>query len=173
LVAQHHPDAVLVDLHMPILDGVETTRRLAVEHPTVAVVVLTTYADDASVLDALRAGARGYLTKDAGRTDIARALHAAANGQTVLDHNIQAALLRATSVQPSPEVPSPQQPLPDGLTTREAEVLRLIAQGLTNPQIADALYVSTHTVKTHINRIFAKTQSQTRADAIQYAEQNL
>jgi DNA-binding NarL/FixJ family response regulator len=173
LVAQHQPDAVLLDLHMPILDGVETTRRLAVDHPTVAVVVLTTFADDASVIDALRAGARGYLTKDAGRIDIARALHAAASGQTVLDHNIQAALLRATSAQPEPPAPSPQQPLPDGLTTREAEVLRLIARGLTNPQIADSLYVSTHTVKTHINRIFAKTQSQSRADAVKYASENL
>jgi DNA-binding NarL/FixJ family response regulator len=176
LVEQHRPDAVLVDLHMPILDGVETTRRLAAEHPTVAVVVLTTLADDASVIDALRAGARGYLTKDAGRTDIARALHAAASGQTVLDHSIQAALLRATAAPTSapPEASAHSaQPLPDGLTTREVEVLRLIAQGLTNPQIADALYVSTHTVKTHINRIFAKTQSQTRADAIEYAQQNL
>jgi DNA-binding NarL/FixJ family response regulator len=174
LVEQHRPDALLVDLHMPILDGVETTRRLAAEHPSVAVVVLTTFADDASVIDALRAGARGYLTKDAGRTDIARALHAAASGQTVLDHNIQAALLRATAVESeSTPMPSPQQPLPDGLTTREAEVLRLIARGLTNPQIADTLYVSTHTVKTHINRIFAKTRSQSRADAIQYASENL
>jgi DNA-binding NarL/FixJ family response regulator len=173
LVAQHRPDAVLVDLHMPILDGVETTRRLTVEHPDIAVVVLTTFADDGTVIDALRAGARGYLTKDAGRSDIARALHAAASGQTVLDQDVQAALLRATATPATPPAPSPTRPLPDGLTQREAEVLQLIARGLTNPQIADTLYVSTHTVKTHINRIFAKTRSQTRADAIEYAKQHL
>jgi DNA-binding NarL/FixJ family response regulator len=173
LVAQHRPDAVLVDLHMPILDGVETTRRLTAEHPDIAVVVLTTFADDGTVIDALRAGARGYLTKDAGRSDIARALHAAASGQTVLDQDVQAALLRATATPATPHAPSTTRPLPDGLTQREAEVLQLIARGLTNPQIADTLYVSTHTVKTHINRIFAKTRSQTRADAIEYAKQHL
>src|SRR4249919_1897395 len=85
LVAEHHPDAILLDLHMPVLDGIGAIRRLTAEHPEVAIVVLTTYADDSSVLDALRAGARSYLTKDADRTRIAQALHAAADGLTVLD----------------------------------------------------------------------------------------
>jgi DNA-binding NarL/FixJ family response regulator len=173
LIEQHHPDAALIDLHMPELDGVETARRITADHPDVAVVMLTTFADEASVLAALNAGARGYLTKNAGRADIARALHAAVNGQSILDNNVQAALLRATT--PRPELPpsSPPRPLPDGLTLREAEVLTLIARGLTNPQIADALFVSAHTVKTHINRIFAKTGSRNRSEAITYAREHL
>jgi DNA-binding NarL/FixJ family response regulator len=173
LVGEHQPDVALIDLHMPVLDGIDTTRRLTAEHPGVAVVILTTFADDTSVLAALRAGARGYLTKDAGRTDIARALHAAASGQSILDQNVQGALIRATAVAPDPPAASPKRALPDGLTTREGEVLDLVAQGLTNPQIADALYLSAHTVKTHINRIFAKTGSQTRSDAVRYAEEHL
>lgn len=95
LVGQHRPDAILLDLNMPVMNGIEATRRLTAEYPQTAVVVLTTYADDASVLDALRAGARSYLTKDADRTDIARALHAAAGGLAVLDPRVQAALLAA------------------------------------------------------------------------------
>jgi DNA-binding NarL/FixJ family response regulator len=85
LVAEQHPDAILLDLNMPVLDGIGAIRRLRAEHPDVAIVVLTTYADDSSVLDALRAGARSYLTKDADHADIARALHAAADGLTVFD----------------------------------------------------------------------------------------
>src|SRR5580698_11124979 len=97
LVASHRPDAILLDLHMPVLDGIGATRRLTAEHPEVAVVVLTTYADDGSVLDALHAGARSYLTKDADRVDIARALHAAAGGLAVFDSRVHATLLSAAS----------------------------------------------------------------------------
>ena len=182
LVAELRPDAILLDLRMPVLDGIETTRRLTAEHPGVAVVVLTTYADDQSVLDALRAGARSYLTKDADRTDIARALHAAAGGLAVLDPRVQATLLAAatgaTGAAPSAAPPvaaapaTPAAPLPDGLTTREAEILRLIARGLNNPEIAAELVLSSHTVKTHINRIFAKTGSRDRAAAIGYAQRH-
>ncbi|HET9168020.1 MAG TPA: response regulator transcription factor [Actinospica sp.] len=174
LVAAHRPDAILLDLHMPVMDGIETTRRLRAEHPRVAVVVLTTYLDDRSVIDALRAGARSYLTKDADRKDIADALHAAASGLAVLDPRIRATLLTATSPRPKPEPrPSPDPaPLPAGLTQREAEILTLVAQGLTNPEIAQRLYLSSHTVKTHINRIFAKTDSRNRVAAIHYAQRN-
>jgi DNA-binding NarL/FixJ family response regulator len=177
LVAEHHPDAILLDLHMPVLGGIETTRRLVAEHPGVAVVILTTYADDESVLDALRAGARSYLTKDADRADIASALHAAAGGLSVLDARVQAALVAAaTSAAPAAtsgaaEVPSLPAP-PDGLTQREAEILALIAQGLTNPEIAARLFLSNHTVKTHISRIFAKTGSRDRVAAIGYARRH-
>ena len=177
LVAEHRPDAILLDLHMPVLDGIGATRRLAVEHPEVAVVVLTTYVDDTSVLDALRAGARSYLTKDADRMDIARALHAAVGGLAVLDPRVQATLLAATT-NPAPapsamEQPAAEQPvLPDGLTQREGEILGLIAQGLTNPEIAGRLFLSNHTIKTHINRIFAKTGSRDRAAAIGYAHRH-
>jgi DNA-binding NarL/FixJ family response regulator len=177
LVAEHHPDAILLDLHMPVLGGIETTRRLVAEHPGVAVVILTTYADDESVLDALRAGARSYLTKDADRADIASALQAAAGGLSVLDARVQAALVAAaTSAAPAAtsgaaEVPSLPAP-PDGLTQREAEILALIAQGLTNPEIAARLFLSNHTVKTHISRIFAKTGSRDRVAAIGYARRH-
>jgi DNA-binding NarL/FixJ family response regulator len=169
LVAEHHPDAILLDLHMPVLDGVETTTILTANHPTVAVVVLTTYVDDTTVLAALRAGARGYLTKDADRADIASALRSAAGGLSVLDSNVQASLLAAAGSAPTPRVER-GQPLPDGLTGREAEVLGLIAQGMTNPEIAAALVLSHHTIKTHINRIFAKTSSRDRAAAVRYAQ---
>src|ERR1700691_5904776 len=142
---------------MPVMDRIEATRRLTAEHPGTAVVVLTTYADDTSVLEALRAGARGFLTKNAGRADIARAIQAAASGQSILD--------AAAAAGP----PRPAAELPDGLTSREGDVLILIAQGLSNSDIAAALFLSANTVKTHVNRVFAKTGSKTRAEAIRYA----
>jgi len=170
LVAEHQPDAILLDLHMPVLDGIGATRRLTAEHPRVAIVVLTTYVDDASVMDALRAGARSYLTKDADRTDIARALQAAAGGLTVFDPRVHDMLLAAAAT-PGPAGPPRPEP-PDGLTHREAEILGLIARGLTNTEIAGRLCLSNHTIKTHINRIFAKTGSRDRAAAIGYAQRH-
>ena len=184
LVAEHAPDAILLDLHMPVLDGIETTRRLTAEHPKVAIVVLTTYLDDTSVLEALRAGARSYLTKDADRKDIAHALRAAADGLAVFDPRVHAALMNAASSQSaataagsganagSPADAGSSAELPDGLTQREAEILTLIAQGLTNPEIAAQLFLSSHTIKTHINRIFSKTGSRDRAAAIGYANRH-
>jgi DNA-binding NarL/FixJ family response regulator len=170
LVAEHRPDAILLDLHMPVLDGIGATRRLTAEHPDVAIVVLTTYADDSSVLEALRAGARSYLTKDADRTHIAQALRAAARGLAVLDPRAHATLLAAAA---APAAPGPvPAAAPDGLTQREIEILGLIARGLTNPEIAANLFLSNHTVKTHINRIFAKTGSRDRAAAIGYAHRH-
>ena len=171
LVAEQHPDAILLDLNMPVLDGIGAIRRLRAEHPDVAIVVLTTYADDSSVLDALRAGARSYLTKDADHADIARALHAAADGLTVFDPRVHDTLLAATAAPPAPES-TPAPPPPDGLTQRELEILRLIARGLTNPEMAAQLYLSNHTMKTHISRIFAKTGARDRAAAIGYAHRH-
>jgi len=170
LVAEQKPDAILLDLHMPVLDGIGATRRLVAEHPGVAIVVLTTFADDSSVLDALHAGARSYLTKDADHTEIAKALHAAAGGLTVFDPRVHATLLAATAAGTRPEPAS--APPPDGLTDREAEILGLIARGMTNPEIAAQLFLSNHTVKTHISRIFAKTGSRDRAAAIGYAHRH-
>jgi DNA-binding NarL/FixJ family response regulator len=168
LVAGRKPDAILLDLHMPVLDGIGAIRRLTAEHPEVAIVVLTTYADDSSVLDALRAGARSYLTKDADYTEIAQALRAAVGGLTVFDPRVHATLLAATAAAAQPE-PAPGAPPPDGLTQREVEILGMIARGLTNPEIAAQLFLSSHTIKTHISRIFAKTGSRDRAAAIGYA----
>ena len=177
LVRSARPDVVLMDLRMPHMDGVEATKAIRAEHPDVAVVVLTTYADDESILAALSAGAAGYLTKDAARDDIRRALDAAVAGQAVLDSRVRATLLRAAEHRSErggddavreparSRVASRVGPLPDGLTEREAEVLALIADGLSNTEIADRLFVAETTVKTHINRIFAKTQSRDRAQA--------
>jgi DNA-binding NarL/FixJ family response regulator len=168
LVGAHAPEVVLMDLRMPRMDGVEATRAIRRDHPATQVVVLTTYADDESILAALDAGALGYLTKDAGRDDIRRALEAAAAGQAVLDPTVQARLLHAAR---SP-APAPSGPPPDGLTQREVEVLALMTQGLSNAAIAAALYVSEPTVKTHINHIFSKTHCTSRAEAIAYAHRH-
>ena len=165
-VASSTPDVVLMDLRMPRLDGVEATKRIRTDYPGTQVVVLTTYADDESIVGALRAGAIGYLTKDAGRDHIRRALEAAASGQAVLDPTVQARLVDfAAAAAPTGE----GGPLPDGLTEREGEVLRLIASGLSNAEIADQLYVSEATIKTHVNHIFTKTGSRDRSQAVAYA----
>ncbi|WP_030872348.1 response regulator transcription factor [Streptomyces sp. NRRL F-2747] len=169
-VAAGPVDVVLMDLRMPVMDGIETTRRLAGEHPEVAVVVLTTFADDDSILGALSAGARGYLTKNAGRQDITRAIRAAAAGQSVLDREVQGRLLATARTKASPpDGPPSDAPLPEDLTPREREVLALIGQGLPNRGIAERLFISEATVKTHINNLFAKAGIRDRADAVRRA----
>ena len=168
-VAAADPDVVLMDLHMPVMDGIEATARIAANHPRTKVVVLTTYADDASIYGALQAGALGYLTKDSGREDIVRAVVAAAAGQAVLEGEIQRRLVTAASTARPNPLPQTAVPPPDNLTTREVEVLRLIAAGRSNAQIAGELFVSEATVKTHINHLFAKTGARDRAQAVRYA----
>ncbi|MFD7716271.1 response regulator [Streptomyces sp. NPDC059814] len=164
-VAAGPVDVVLMDLRMPVMDGTEATRRLTEEHPEVAVVILTTFADDDSILAALSAGAIGYLTKNAGRQDITRAIRAAAAGQSVLDREVQNRLLHTVRAKP----PAPGQPLPGDITPREREVLTLIGQGLPNRAIAEKLFISEATVKTHINNLFAKADIKDRADAVRRA----
>jgi DNA-binding NarL/FixJ family response regulator len=174
MAAEHQPDVVLMDLRMPVMDGAEATSAIRTRHAGTQVVVLTTYADDESIITALSAGAVGFLTKDATREDIRRALEAAAAGQSVLDPAAQAALVdaaRAGASAGAPTGPVPRE-LPDGLTEREAEVLALLARGLSNIEIARHLYVAEATVKTHINRIFAKTHSRDRTQAAAYAHQH-
>ena len=168
LVARRQPDVVLMDLHMPGLDGVGATRRIVAEHPSSAVLILTTFGEDDDALEALRAGARGVLTKDAGHQEISRALHQAAAGHMTLAAPLQARLLAAAA---PPDVPDRTE-LPDGLTAREAEVLGLIAAGFTNREIAQRLVVSETTVKTHINHLFAKIDARDRAAAINYATEH-
>ncbi|QDQ14113.1 response regulator transcription factor [Streptomyces spectabilis] len=165
LVGELSPDVVLMDLRMPRCDGAEATRRIRAEYPGTQVVVLTTYADDESLFPALKAGARGYLTKDAGGEEIVRAIEDVLSGQAGLSPQIQRRLLERLS---EPERPAPVEP-PDGLTLRETEVVGLIAEGLTNQEIARALQVSTATVKTHINNLFAKAGLKDRAQAVRYA----
>jgi DNA-binding NarL/FixJ family response regulator len=159
-------DVVLMDLRMPVLDGVAATARIAREHPSVAVLVLTTYADDDSVAAALAAGARGYLTKNAGRAEIAAAIRSAAAGQSTFDAGVAGRLVAALVDRTGGEPVAPER---DGLTVREREVLTLIAKGLSNAEIAAALFVGQSTVKTHINNAFAKIGAANRADAVRYA----
>ncbi|MEU9121679.1 response regulator transcription factor [Streptomyces sp. NPDC048506] len=171
LVAACAPDVVLMDLRMPRCDGVEATRRIRAEHPGTQVVVLTTYADDDSLFPALQAGARGYLTKDADGDEIVRAIEDVLSGEAGLSPKIQRRLLERVT-EPERTPPRPPDEPPDGLTGREVEVLRLVAEGLSNPEIARTLHVSTATVKTHINNLFAKAGLRDRAQAIHYAYRN-
>ncbi|MEU4833555.1 response regulator transcription factor [Streptosporangium sp. NPDC023615] len=163
LAGSLRPDVVLMDLRMPRMDGVEATRRIRAEHPEIHVVVLTTYSDDESVFAALAAGARGYLTKDADAEALASAITTVVRGDAQFDTAIQRRLAEAVTV--NRRVPD----LPDGLTRREGEVLRLIAEGRSNAEIAGTLFISEATVKTHINNLFAKAGLRDRAQAVTYA----
>ena len=168
------PDVVLMDLRMPRCDGIEATRLLRERQPATKVVVLTTYADDQSVIEALRAGARGYLTKDAGGEEIRQALRRVLADDAVIDPTVQHHLVDAIAIAgPSPVQSRPSAArLPDVLTPREAEVLSLIATGLSNAEIAAHLVVSEGTVKSHINHLFAKIDARDRAQAVTYAYQH-
>jgi DNA-binding NarL/FixJ family response regulator len=168
LAARLRPDVVLMDLGMPNCDGVEATRRLRERTPSVQVIVLTTYADDRSVVAALRAGARGFLTKDAGAGQIEQALVAVARGEAALDPAVQHHVVAAVAGA-DPAAGQPEPELPDGLTPREAEVVALIAAGLTNTEIAARLFITEATVKSHINHLFTKTGVRDRAQAVTYA----
>jgi DNA-binding NarL/FixJ family response regulator len=172
LAIQLRPDVVLMDLRMPRCDGIEATRRLRGHDAGIRVLVLTTYTDDRSVIDALRAGARGYLTKDAGAGEIHQALQRVLGGQAAIDPAVQHHVLNAITASP-PASPARRAPAyPDGLTQREADVLALIAQGLSNTEIAGQLMISETTVKSHINHLFAKTGVRDRAQAVTYAYQH-
>jgi DNA-binding NarL/FixJ family response regulator len=172
LAIQLRPDVVLMDLRMPRCDGIEATRRLREHDAGIKVLVLTTYADDRSVIDALRAGARGYLTKDAGAMEIRQALEQVTAGQPAIDPAVQQHLLDVVTTSGPRHSAGPAPQFPGGLTAREAEVLTLIAQGLSNSEIAGRLMVSETTVKSHINHLFAKTGVRDRAQAVTYAYQH-
>jgi DNA-binding NarL/FixJ family response regulator len=171
LAGELRPDVILMDLRMPKVDGVEATRRLRASHPEIKVVVLTTYADDRSVIEALQAGALGYLTKDAGADEIRQALQQVADGQASLDPKVQRHLVEAIATQTSAPGPpaAPGVSPPDGLTPREAEVLGLIGAGLSNAEIATRLFVSEATVKSHVNHMLPKIGARDRAQAVGYA----
>jgi DNA-binding NarL/FixJ family response regulator len=167
-----HPDIVLMDLRMPRCDGIEATRLLREREPDIRVVVLTTYSDDRSVIDALRAGARGYLTKDAGGAEISQALRRVLDDHAAIDPAVQHHLVDAiATTTPAPSPLSPAR-YPDGLTPREAEVLSLIATGLSNTEIAERLVITEGTVKSHINRLLSKIDARDRAQAVAYAYQH-
>jgi len=168
LIAEKRPAIVLMDLRMPRCDGVEATRRVREEYPSTGVVVLTTYADDESIFGALQAGARGYLTKDAGPEELLRAIQTVHAGQALLDPIVQTRLLDRFGKG----APRPASPAPDGLTPREIEVLGLIAHGLSNRQIQERLSVTEATVKSHVNSILSKAGLRDRAQAVSYAFRN-
>lgn len=180
LADELRPDVILMDLRMPRVDGVEATRRLRASHPEIKVVVLTTYADDRSVIEALQAGALGYLTKDAGADEIRQALQRVASGQASLDPAVQMHLVEAIATTATAATATaatttdatsapPASQLPDGLTPREAEVLGLIGAGLSNTEIAAQLFVSEATVKSHVNHMLPKIGARDRAQAVGYA----
>jgi DNA-binding NarL/FixJ family response regulator len=171
LARAERPDVVLMDLRMPRMEGAEATRHIRAELPDTQVLVLTTYADDESLFPALQAGARGYLTKDASAEEIEQAIRALVAGETHLDPTVQRRLVAAV-LDTKPISDTQAQSLADDLTPREAEVLKLIASGLSNAEIAEALVVSQATVKTHVNRIFYKTGARDRAQAVRYAYQH-
>jgi DNA-binding NarL/FixJ family response regulator len=185
LAASTRPDVVLMDLRMPHCDGVEATRLLRDRHPEIKVVVLTTYADDRSVLDALRAGARGYLTKDSGADEIHQALRQVLEDRSAIDPAVQHHLVAAIATPSGSESTPQRQPgsehtssamraagapaLHARLTPREREVLGLIARGLSNSEIARQLFVSEGTVKSHVNHLLGKIDARDRAQAVAYA----
>jgi DNA-binding NarL/FixJ family response regulator len=166
------PDVVLMDLSMPNCDGIEATRQIAHLQPDVRVVVLTAFSDDDTVFAALRAGARGYLTKNAGAAEILQALSLVRAGDAQLDPSVQRRLLEAV-VSGSPPGGSGTRPAqsgpPDGLTEREIEVLTEIGAGLSNAEIADKLGISGATVKSHINHLLTKTGARDRGQLVGYA----
>ncbi|MBT2501989.1 response regulator transcription factor [Curtobacterium sp. ISL-83] len=160
------PDVVLMDLRMPGVDGPTATARITAEHPGVAVLVLTTFADDESILTALRAGARGYLTKDAGRAEIATAIRSVASGQATFDATVGARLVaQLAGGAPAAQPVGLRDRFPD-LTPREADVLEGIARGRTNPEIAAELFLTVPTVKSYVNQVFTKLGVRTRAEAV-------
>jgi DNA-binding NarL/FixJ family response regulator len=183
---RHVPDVVLMDLHMPNCDGVEATRRIVRDQPSIRVVALTAYSDDERVFGALRAGARGYLTKDASAGEIFQAVSTVCAGNAQLDPAVQRARIgladagpvgavvagapgAAGVAGPGGELVGGNGTTADGLTQREVDVLAAIAAGLSNAEIAGRLRISQATVKSHVNHLLAKTGMRDRAQLVGYA----
>lgn len=165
MIAETRPDVVLMDLHMPVLDGVAATRRLRVEHPEVQVIALTTFDDDEDVFAALRAGAVGYLLKDVASGRLVEALQAAARGESVLEPSVAAKVVARVAQLDDPEAPPQPQPLVVPLTERELDVLRLLAEGRSNREIAAELFLAEGTVKNHVTNVLVKLEARDRTQA--------
>jgi DNA-binding NarL/FixJ family response regulator len=163
--AELAPDVVLMDLHMPVLDGVGATRRLRVERPGVRVLALTTFDDDEDVFSALRAGAVGYLLKDVPSDRLVEGILAAARGESVLQPSVAAKVVARFAQLPQEKGGVTQQPLVVPLSDRELEVLRLLADGGSNREIAGALFLAEGTVKNHVTNVLAKLGARDRTQA--------
>ena len=159
------PDVVLMDLHMPVLDGIAATRRLRVEQPGVRVLALTTFDDDEDVFAALRAGALGYLLKDVSSDRLVEAVLSAARGESVLQPSVAAKVVARFAQLPDPEPAPRPQPLVVPLSERELEVLRLLADGRSNREIATALFLAEGTVKNHVTNVLGKLGARDRTQA--------
>jgi DNA-binding NarL/FixJ family response regulator len=171
-VAEHRPDVLLLDVRMPVMDGLEAARRVCAEHPETKVIMLTTFDIDDYVYDALYAGASGFLLKDVRRDDLAHGVRLVAAGEALLAPSVTKRLIselatrRPTGGQGAVRNPSR---LLDQLTAREQETLRLLARGLSNAEIAAELVVSEHTVKTHVSNVLSKLQLRDRVHAVVFA----
>ena len=168
LAAQIKPDMVLMDLKMPVMSGVEATRRIRAQFPDIKVLVLTTYADDEWVFDAIKAGASGYLLKDTPRDDVIKAIRGTAEGKTYVDPSVAGKVLR----QASSHRTQPPSNITADLTEREIEVLRLIAKGSSNKDISERLFLSEGTIRNHVSAILAKLGVSDRTQAAVIAIQH-
>ncbi|WP_030758991.1 response regulator transcription factor [Streptomyces griseus] len=165
LAHEHRPDVVVMDIRMPVLDGIAATERLTAELPGCRVLALSTFDMDEHVVAALRAGACGFLPKDISPEDLVAALHVVHGGEAILAPRLLTRLISAHVTAPARRTPPPA-PAADGLTPREREVWRLIADGLDNTEMAGRLGVSPSTVKNHITALFAKLRVRDRAQAV-------
>ena len=161
--AETHPDVILMDLLMPVMDGIEATRQITSQQPKARILVLTSFAADNKVFPAIKAGASGYLLKDSSPDELVRAIRQVHRGEPSLHPTIARKLLQEIAR------PAEVQPAPEALTTREMTVLGLIAQGLSNQEIADRIGVSEPTVRTHVSHILGKLHLASRTQAALYA----